>query len=85
MSISKHRISKYCEKLAKFGSSFKNLAQEVSVWRKVVAKEKMQAITLGALNKTGEMKIATTVTSPEGLPIHLNLYARAQLLKVLLA
>ena len=80
MSISKHRISEYmyCEKLAKFGSSFKNLAQEISVWRKVVAKEKMQAITLDALNKKGEMKIAITVTSPEGLPIHLNLYARAQ-------
>ena len=39
MSISKHRISKYCEKLAKFGSNFKNLAQEISM-AKVVAKEK---------------------------------------------
>ena len=27
-----HRISEYCEKLVKFGSNLKNLAQEISIW-----------------------------------------------------
>ena len=34
MTISMHTQNfEYCEKLAKFGSSFKNLAQEISIWR----------------------------------------------------
>ena len=34
INMSIYRISEYYEKLAKFGSSFKNLAKEISIWQK---------------------------------------------------
>ena len=40
-NMSIYRISEYCEKLVKFGSSFKNLAQEISIWRMWWQKKKI--------------------------------------------
>ena len=33
-NMSIHRIPEYCENLALFGSSFKNMAQEIFIWQK---------------------------------------------------